>query len=136
MECICILGTDLHSSMVDMPVTLLEKTDSAFPSRHQLQITSWLEIGSHLLSAGFCLVEHVNCVHVVTHGPCVHTCISPVCQDDVISLQSSTSLASSILSSSMCIPESYGEGFDEDIRLELSSKISHSLHIAQLWVSV
>lgn len=48
-----------------MPGTLLEKTDSAFPSRHQLQIASWLEIGSHLLSAGFCLVEHVNCVHVV-----------------------------------------------------------------------
>ena len=69
----------------------------------------------------------------------VHMCVSLQCLEGIASFVSSIlpGFCSLFASSSSGLPKPLGKWFDEDLPLRSEySTICHSLHIAQLWVSV
>lgn len=110
----------------------LKKTKFSLESLCQLEIASSSVLGP-------CPIEPVQSLCLRPRSPWVHTCVTPPVSKDTVSLELPISFGSFILSASCStqLLKSWGERLDEDIPFRVEcSKISHSLHTAQLWVSV
>ena len=114
--------------------TPLEKTNFAFASRYQLQITFRSSMRAYVHLALSVLGPHVVwtcaghvCVATVSEFICASVLL---CLEDIVSLESSGSYSLSISSSTRHLTLD-----DIPFRTECSN-VSQSLHIVQLWVSL
>lgn len=114
------------------PVTLYwKKTDFPFPSRHQLQIVSWLRVGL------LCLNAKIFALFNPVHALCVLS---------IVTVSVNLYWKSPVVSGRICflgvihhlwLLQCFCLFFHIDLwALRECSKLSHSLHIIHLWVFV
>lgn len=107
-----------------------KKIDFPFPAGNQLQVVFWLVVELSGLNLFSFILFYFLC-DVTDSVSCIRMMLFPYCHPSLLTLKIFLLLFPHRF---LSLEE---KGFDKDIQFRTeSSKVSFSLHIAQLWVSV